>query len=336
MEHNPKLEIYKLRLFKKKDSSHVKFAEFFRQLPGYNEIPTPRKPADVLKIFYDNFIHKSDNYFSKKNKAFKIAYEKTNAVKKSLLKIDSGRQIIYGILDGGKHSIKRTIGELSDSDFEQKIGTTKVVNDKFYFMLYTPLQENVGILIIQGYTEAKISDIFLAFLKEYFKFERSITNHVEVFIPGRFKDEFLTGATFNSLKFSSGFETRANFDDIKEREYEFKVNIEIISKNKSLSYKQARNVLQMLNRGKFELRSGIGKELENFDAKVAKMKGRNGKILPYTIDHEDNIKPVILLKDIITVTEGLPDFEQMETYVSELLEDIINELEPPENAVQEL
>ena len=74
---------------------------------------------------------------------------------------------------------------------------------------------------------------------------------------------------------------------------------------------------------------GKQKTLLDFNKKNAKMTG-NGKEFPIDFEDEDNIKPTILLKEVgIEILEGeIPNFQQIETYSRNLLNDIIKEIMP--------
>lgn len=344
MAHEPKLEIYKLKLTKKETGRSINFRDLFRAKFGsYGKSSSETiTKKDISTAYFADFVKgidlKAYNLNKKKKKGFTIAKDTANGKKKSLITPPSDDFIITGILDGGKHGLKRNLGEVDDTEKATLITTNNIVTDRYYFLLYTPLDHNEAILMIQGYTEIRISDVFREHLLSYFKHKTEIISKFEVYIPKSFKEKYLKSAVFKSVKFTSGWAVKADFEsNAKSKEYELEVRIEIIDKSKKKSaYKTVTNFVENFGKSLFKL-SGASKEtkLENFDKRSAKMTSE-GRELPLDIDDEDNIKPVILLSDFVQIDEGgVPNFDQINGYCKKVLNDVIKEL-MPEHAVQEL
>ena len=348
MPHEPKLEIYKLKLLRKEDGRLMTFRELFRKkfneypIKNYPDLIRPIEVNDILKIYFDDFVKNIDlegyNQNKRKKKAFTIATETVEGQKKSHISFNQTQMKISGVLQGGKYGIKRILGEVDNKAIGTDIETKHLVGDKFYFLLYTPIEETSALLMIQGYTESRISDVFLEHLKKYFKHLRHNDCQIELYIPEALRKEYLNGATFKSLIFSSGWNITANFNnEIAEREYEFQVKIEIVDKSiKKSNYKSAMKFLSQVGVSTFRLLNGRAQELSEFSNKNAKMES-HGKEFPINFDDDGDIRPVILLaNEGIEVGEGLiPNFIQVETYCNELLERLINEINPS-NAVGRL
>src|ERR1041385_3241179 len=153
MNHDPKLQIFKLKLYSKEDGRPIQFRDIFRRkfLKEYSKLKPPIEQDSIFNIYFENFIKQIDakGYYTKKEKGFTIAKEDTGGKVKSQIFKSSTESVITGILDGGKHNIKRTLGEISDTSKKTQIGTKHIVCDKFYFLLYTPIDNTEGILMIQ-------------------------------------------------------------------------------------------------------------------------------------------------------------------------------------------
>jgi len=345
MSHEPKLEIYKLKLINKSDGRATYFRNSFRKnVSSIGSLPKPINDTDIYREYFKDFLNSLDlrkgyKVDGKKSKAFKIASDQDkNGNEKSHISSPLNNDfVISGILEGGKHNIKRWLGDVNDPSKKSDIHKNNVVGDRFFFLLYTPINHHTGILLIQGYTEVKISDVFRDHIIEYFKVEKEIDCKTEIFIPEKLKDKYLKSALFKSAKFSSGFILKNGFDGAEDKDYELEVKIEIIDKSdKKTGYKSFNHMLQKFGNAIISLSESSTHKLDSFKKKSAKMVGK-GKEFPIDFDNEDNIKPVILLvNEGIKINEGqIPDFGEIETYCRNLLNDIINEINP-ENAITDI
>lgn len=345
MAHDPKLEIYKLILKSKSDGSSKKFREVFRT--NVKEILNLKPPIEehhIFRAYHQNFLTALDldkfKIDSKKDKAIKIAKsnDANGNLKSEISSPTTDNFIITGLIEGGKYNIKRTLGDIDNSKTSSTINPRNVVCDKFFFLLYTPINKNIGILMIQGYTEIKISDIFREHIGEYFSVNKEIECQTEYFIPENLKEKYLQGASFNSAKFTSGFIFKNDFEGSEDKPYDIEVKIEILDKSKQRTdYTLFQKMLTAFGNMQFNLSNEVKRKLENFANKSAKMKGKSGKEFPIDFDNINNIKPTILLEqEGIRILDGrVPDFKQIENYCQKLLKDIINEIDS-NNAIKNI
>ena len=56
MSHDPKLEIYKLKLFDKETGGRKIFRDLFRHKLNYSNLTQPISAKDIFKTFYSDFI----------------------------------------------------------------------------------------------------------------------------------------------------------------------------------------------------------------------------------------------------------------------------------------
>ena len=344
MSHDPKLEIYKIKLYNKEDGRLTKFRESFREnIPSISALPKPIEDSHFYREFYKHFLNSIDlgkyKTNEKKDKAYKIAKDKLDdgSLKSCINKPTDDNFIISGLLQGGKYNVKRILGEVNDANITSDISTSHVVGDRFFFLLYAPINSHTGLLLIQGYTEVKISDVFRDHIKEYFQAPKKINCEFEIFVPDSLKDKYLKNAVFSSAKFSSEFKIYNGFEDIENKELELEVRIEIVDKSgKKSKYTNFAEMLKAFGNTVFTFPNDVKRKLQLFEKKSAKMQG-TGKTFPIDFDDEDNIRPTILLKDQgIEIKAGkIPNFDQIEIFCRNLLRDIISEINP-ENAVKDI
>jgi len=344
MAHDPKLEIYKLQLINKDDGRAATFRQLFRKkFNSYGNTTGTITNEDIFRAYYKSFVSSIDlkgyNVDRGKRKGFTLAYELNGGpTAKSLISSPTATNwIICGILEGGKHGIKRSLGEVSDKKKQTPIHTTNLVADRYFFLLYTPLEHSEAVLMIQGYTEAKISDVLRGHLGGYFKHKGEITNKTEIFVPQYLKEKYLNGAKFKSIQFTSGWAVPPdNSGTIRQKGYELEVRIEIKDKSQKKSdYREFSDLLKIFSKGIFQ-QGNKKKELEAFEGKKAKMVN-GSKEAPIQFDNHDEVIPVILLKDegIDVGDDAVPNFDQINQYCHKLLGDVIKEV-MPEYAIDDL
>jgi hypothetical protein len=205
-------------------------------------------------------------------------------------------------------------------------------------LLWTPLDGDTGILMVQGYSEMKISDVFKSHIKEYFKIDKK-TCEFEYFITEAFKNKFLNPALLKSFKFSTGWLINGNFNEDLPAEYNLDIKIEITDKNPELSkvpYTKLQSILQTFGEGLIQLGGDRTKKLKDFNKKNAKVSS-NGKELNLKIDDEYEVRPIILLKDegVENHPDGSLDFIGIDKYCRDTLAEIQIEIDPS-NAVKDI
>ncbi len=341
MSHRPKLEIYKLRLIKKEEGGSETFRNLFRSKLDYSKIKGTIAQEDIFKVYHGDFVKKinKDSYTESKakKKGFTLAYDEDKGKKTSkICSPISSVMILDGLLEGGKYGLKRSLGKILSTTEKSPIHTDNIVNDRYYFLIYTPLDSSYGYLFIQSYSEVKISDVFKKYIQKYFSYGKDIKCEVEIFVPKKIKDEYLDGAVLKKVIFTTDWHVDPTFQgQIKGKDFELSVKIEITdkSKKKSESKDWGKAVSDMFS-GKFSF-GKKEKTLNSFNRKVVKIEN-HGREHPIVLDDME-VQPVIYLDDqgIKVADDGTPDFGRIESYCRQLLKDLSNEIDPS-NAVQEL
>ncbi|MCK9449913.1 MAG: hypothetical protein M0Q41_13170, partial [Bacteroidales bacterium] len=144
--HNPKLNVYILTLNNQSDSVET-FRDLFKAKYGLNN----EDDSIVFKKYFEEFLKAmGKDEFHKDEKSKKVFGAEKVADKEVNYSIipHVNKEIIEGIVDGGKYGILREYADINNKDSKQKIGAENAVLDKFYFLLNTPLNSKFGYLLI--------------------------------------------------------------------------------------------------------------------------------------------------------------------------------------------
>ncbi len=336
----PKLEIYKIILKGKTETQRrPAFRDFFRTRPEYLTLKPPIENEDIFRIFHQNFFKNIDQPAYKKNekklKGFTIAYDNSTGTR--LSKISSpinANEVIHGVLDGGLYGRTRNLSKVTSTVDRTPILVDHIVTDQFYFLLYTPMDYNTGILMIQGYSDIKISDIFRKHLQDYFK-TSEIKCDFEYYLPDVFREKYLNGATLSTFTFTSGWHVSGGFDEDLPKEFDFNVKIEITDKDPKVPIKYYDRLMMALKSSFFNI-NNVKKSLRDFQSEGTKIRTREGKNIPIQMEDQE-IRPVILLNNVgVSIESGHnPAFTKVNEYCRKILEEIKLDLLPI-HATQEL
>lgn len=327
MAHNPKLNVYILTLNNQEESIET-FRDLFQTKFILNGENTDEK---LFLKYFESFLdgigkdkfHK-DIKAKKVIGAAKVEDEEINYSIKPLI----DKNIIHGVIDGGKYGILREYADIDKKENKQKITASNAVLDKFYFLIKTPLNSKFGYLLIQSYTEETIQSPFINFVKPFFSvkdvFHQII---VEPFVPKKFVDKFLDEAKIRMFNFSTitGIGENLRDDDIIIEDQTFEVTINIKPKNDiKPDGTIIDKVLSAIGSKKFD-----NKKLSDLKSKVFVESGPKKRRANFDIEKElKNIRPTIYLEEEgidIDANTSMPNFDQIETFCFELLEEIIKE-----------
>ena len=94
-------------------------------------------------------------------------YFKTITLSSETLKVDSGRRIIRGIIDGGSYGEKSTYYDSDSGSHRYDVREQDTKHRPFYFFVYIPTQKSKGLIILQRRGTNTIRDVFQSVLKRY-------------------------------------------------------------------------------------------------------------------------------------------------------------------------
>jgi len=320
---NAKIEIYKFKLLNEKKTQNACFHNFLTANVAAEE-------SEVFLDLFQKFRNKLDKeeFHLKGKKGFTgFDLHKTEHSNPSILP-DSKGNIIYGKLDGGQHGRKRGLSNVKRKSEKSEVSETKIITDTFYFLLYTPLDSNQGILFIQSIGSDNITKPLIDFIEKFFtKLETSYTKpKFERFIPNSIKEEFKQDSALKKMIFTEtfidkGYSTKGNF----EKQNVYTIKIEVTSKENE--NKQVSDVINRI----FSLGSILnnGRTLSEFgDKKVViknKRTGRNSNA--FKLSNTFEIKPAIYLNDYEgLIVENEINFDALHKFCLNMLEKVKNEI----------
>ena len=314
---NVRLEVFKFNLSPRKSyKGSNSFRDLFIKRTGsQNDIENSK----LFESFFKHFVNTLDTeYQIVRNKAFTLINENKQT------SFSPSKNIIYGVLEGGQLGEGKTGRELANKKNAKPLDGN-VINDKYFFYIYSPLNNSHGYIMFQIYQQDNIRDEFLNFIfKEIFKTDKEYNMpDKDIYIPQSIKDEFKSSAKIKELKFtetvlSTQIDESASFKSINEK-YKIEVKITPVRGKVKLSF--LNDIAKPFLEKTF---NNIG--LKNFDKKDVVLKNTNKKTATFEMDGSGDIMPRIYLKDKISISSfGVPDFEELKKYCDSILDDIISQ-----------
>lgn len=344
MSKNPKIEFYKIQLNSIEPEQFITFREIYTRVRENHineqdlEINLNQIPNDntLMLDFYRHFFQTSAGTVinENKNKAFSVKPDTAEVLDK--VKIDIDRNIIHGIMKGGEFRTGKSIGEIDDPNkAPERLADMNVITDDFYFLIYTPLDSDTGILLLQSYTKDNINDIFRPFVENLFKVKKlSLKAVTKIFMPISMQEEFKSNSIIKSFRYSNRVVVNG-IEDQHVLEGEFTINVEIKAHDKNVNLQNLPIWRQRLGRAILGLPDESQRHLDTFSKKNGYIDSNDGKTTPtkFNLDAaEMEINPTIFLINEINLEEnGVPIWQELEDFAYSTLESIIKPEVYPEN-----
>jgi hypothetical protein len=324
MANNPKLNIYTLRLNPKNDS-----VQTFRDL--FKSKFTMNLYADddaVFKKYYATFINGiGDKEFRKDNKNKKVLGT-TDSTNTSFLQVLPQKcTYIDGVIEGGKYGIRREYADTDNKKEKTIIGENKAVLDKYYILLYTPLNSQYGFLLVQSYTEESIQDSLKDFIRTFFSCEDDFYNIIiEPFVPQEFIENYMRSTSVRMFSYTTKIglpQTLRNNIQIKGHTFEVEIKLKPLDTELRPDSESTSQIYEEFGEKYFDT---IQLKECKKRAYVVDSKQRKAN---YDIEQEiKKIRPTIYLEDVGIESDsetGLPDFIAIQKYCLKLLDEIKEE-----------
>lgn len=331
IELKPKLEFYTIELVSK-DKEYKTFRDF-----TVDELyeRRPSSDAQIMNKLYDHFMNNLATDLAKSSKVKKqLKFIRTSSNKYLSFKptVDISSNIISGVISGGRFG---RYGMMSDSkatvDDANAFGKDKTILRYYYFLLYLPLDHNVGCLMIHSNSkEESITDVFKHYISKLFKRGHYEAPSLKVFCPKSFQEEFQKGAIIKSLEVSNTYlDSIFTEDNMHTNEQLYDVKIEIRPRgDDGISLLDGKEkVVKLLKQLGF-IRSTQQKDsLDEFKNKKMTIRNVTQKS-DRTFDLDDdevNIIPVVYLENHINnyYDDDTPNFDDLNTYCRKLFNDEI-------------
>lgn len=235
------------------------------------------------------------------------------------------KNILEGIIIGGMYGRKRNARQLKHKSKIKDVDRDDVITDDYYSLLYIPMDNDTGYLLLQYYPDITIKKELTEFIRRTLKRKGLPYNiafsyyYDEEFNKSFENDSVLDHITLSS-KFLEGDDVGNNDIEVKSENKGIKLKIEVSTINDPVS---TLNISQFMHKiGDF---MGYRKAFKDFNYKTATVKNANSQTT-FEIDDNLKIKPIIYLFEEISVSEdGIPNFTELKHFCFSKLEDIKKE-----------
>lgn len=306
-----KLEVYTIALKPVVGYENNSFEDLILNTPGV--IPA----NNLFNEFYQKFINHIDlGYTEVRSKAFTLS---TNSVEYGCEQTD---EIIWGVLKGGPKGSGKTKSPINNRSTEEDLGGN-VINDKYFFYLYMPLDSNVGYLFFQIYGGESIRKEFIQHIRDLFKISGKYNKpEPSAILPNSIRDEFknnskVVGLSYLTNTLSSAITNDTEFTNLCA---EFDIEISIKPKGTNNISPKRINVLNRVISGltfnKIPLSSVRSKKvsLQNLSSK---------KTSTFVLDTNDVMPRIYLDGKVHIDANGTPNFVELKTFCDDLLRELI-------------
>jgi hypothetical protein len=345
MSKNPKIEFYKIHLHPSK-SDDITFRDIYSSI--YNDKRKRKIDSDVIvgknlfSAFFKYFFLKMEKGTvknDKKRKAFKTDKKSDVSTNNSIV-LKSENSFVHGRIKGGEYDTGKFLDDIENPDSaSEKLAKNKLITDDFYFLLYTPLNKGIGILILQSYTKDNISDVFRPFIENLFKISGlSLKATTSVFMPLTMQEELKKNCFVEKFV----FQNRYIVSDIEEQtlqQGEFTIKIEIKAHDKVMNLKNLPWWKRKLTETIIKIPKNEERELSTFNKQNGYLVGNNFISNPsrFSLDVDNiTVKATILLENFIDTEEnGVPKWNQLEDFALKALEEDVKPEVYPEDYTSE-
>lgn len=320
MAYNLKLTIFRITLKKKGGSNKelFKFSEFFEK--AYNK--SDKKEA------YDVFIK---DYISSFQSRFKLNRDKTKGIAANDLHnfiSRSEKNVIDGEVIGGQTGIPQELFKQQDAkSITGNVEIDDVTTLPYYIKVWTPLDHNTGVLMVQSYSNLSVTDLIRVHLSQIFqKYDFSLI--FTQYVPNAIKEQFKEDSSVYKVAFvkeaiSKGKRKLINplfteFDNLR-----IKIEVSGFKKNVNEFWDEFLGEEKIVNAN---LEDFDIKENEDFKT-VAYYTDSEGHKSNTSIEKEFEIRPTIFLDNNLKKPGSeYFDFEKIKKHTDSILEDIKQEI----------
>lgn len=326
MARNPKLDVFRITL-KPFEGRKASFRDFFNEKYKSNKTEGINDEK-LYHLFIQDFLNSIDNDKFVKNQAKQkvmAAYDTKDETKKTI-NIHSVKNVVEGTFEGGKYGDPKNVAAIDNKRKKESIPRDNAILANFYFFLFTPLNSDTGVLMLQSYTEETIRDVFLPFFLPFFSCSNAYFNiAVEPFVPKVYKDKFAKEAELRAFSFTGNQLIGKKIGDkVTTEQDEYIVTIKIVPKDKSKKgIKCIDNTYNKIIESQFN-----GEELSNFKHKVLLRNSITGKHAHYDISEDiSQIRPTIILDEIPRDASGELNIVELRVFCFDLLAEVNQEIQ---------
>lgn len=306
-----KLEVYTIALKPVVGYENNSFEDLILNTPGV--LPENNLFTEFYKLFVN---HIDAGYTEVRSKAFTLS---TNIEEYSH---DPTNEIIWGVIKGGPKGSGKSKSLLNNRDDEEDLGGN-VINDKYFFYLYFPLDSKFGYLFFQIYGGESIRKEFIQHIRDLFKIGGKYNKpEPSAILPNSIRDEFKNNSKIVGLSYLTNTLSSAITNDTEFSNLCKEYNIEISIKPKGVSNISPER-LGLLNRVISGLKFNNLPLSKANSRKVSLQNLTSKKTSTFELDTND-VMPRIYLNGKVSIdSNGTPDFERLKLFCDNLLREII-------------
>jgi hypothetical protein len=334
---NPKLEFYRFTL-KHKDKKEKTFRDFaIEELNGNANMSND----DIFVLCFNHFVKQFTEGHALSKKKQKtitlIADPDKNPYIEHKPTFNKTKNTLSGVINGGFYDKEAIVSNITNNTENATLEKDKAVLFPYFIFAYFPADHFEGMFIVHSYSkEDSIKDIFRGYVTNVFSGNNYHKAIAKDFCPKSFQEEYRKDAVIKNLIFSTTvIDNQLSNDPIQTAFNKYKVEIKItpISKkgDSRLPITIVTRILDKIKRHGYK-KGTESIEVENFETK--KLTAENEKTKkPKTFEWnsiDNDFVPVVLLKDKINVSDsGMPNFNELKTYCSNLFNnEILKEIRP--------
>lgn len=324
-KNNLELSIYTFVLKEKnKRNTYFNLGEFYR---NHFIIASDKNPHKVeSKTLYKRFMKEIVEEFKDE---FKLNEDGTKGFSTGTLKSYGNNNIIDGFINGGDRGRNHQIFKIKNNKTSTgALGRDDVVSLPHYFKIWTPPNSEVGVLMIQNYSNTGINKLLIDFLKDFYS--KYNTTFAELrHIPEDVKSSFIKSSVVKKVVFAKNKlspKARNAFNYAFSDETGLKIKIEISGFNND---NQIGTFMDKFSRSK----KMIGIDLSDLEIDEDKdvrttlyYENDKGKKAHAKIENKFQINPAIILPDYLNKNHKI-EYDEIKEYTDGILEVVKKEID---------
>jgi hypothetical protein len=287
-----------------------------KTIAGSNDMPK----AELFSIVKDKFLKSFSDQFV-------LNHEKTKGIAIRQINTIPTMNIIDGIMIGGLTGIEQEVYKTSSSGERQDtITEDEVTALPYYFKIWMPYDSNLGVVMIQSYTETGVVSLVLDKIKNFFKSYNFFVLDSR-FVDKEYKDYFKKHSIVDKLvlaKTHLSSEARGALNQMFANFEGLKVEIKLTGFNVSID-----EFWLQINRQKpldVDLSEFEMGEKENYDV-IATYKDISGKQSQARLSKDFDITPTIILDATLKETDKeYPNYEKIQIHTNSILTKVKQEI----------
>lgn len=306
-----KLEVFTVVLKPVADYPNNSFDDLITNIEGINI------EENLFGEFAQLFINHIDlAYTEVRNKAFTLSTNRED------YGIDIANHSIWGILKGGPKGNGKTKSPLENREHEEDL-SGDVINDKYFFYIHFPPENNFGYLFFQIYGGESIRKEFVQHITDLFKVNRCYNKAVcNPILPNSVRDEFknnsrVIGLTYNTNVLSSSMTQDREFANLCAN-YNIEITIKPAGENNISSER-----IGIINRVLSSLSFNNTPLTNSKKKKVALENLSSNKKSTFELDVNDIMPRIYLSGKVPMDPHGTPNFANLKSFCDELLRELV-------------